>query len=128
MATYDYLPLQKTARALLEKFGQVVTLEKAGEGSTYDPVTGEHTGATKLTATAFAALFDYSLQNSGAQFADGTNVRIGDKDCLIEASDFVIDESTTLTDSEGVTWQLEKVRKVAPAGAPVVIWQANGKR
>ena len=124
---FNYAKSAATASRLLEKFGQTVELKKSIPG-TYDPVDGASADPSETAATANAVLLDYSIQDSGARFADGSTVRIGDKDCIIEAGLFEVDESTYLTDSEGVVWQLEKVRKLAPAGQPTVIYRANARR
>jgi hypothetical protein len=125
---YDYAPLAATAQRLLALFGQSVTLSKTTPGA-YDPVTGETTGATTATQTAFSVLLDYSLQESGAKFADGSQVRVGDKKCLIEAKGlaWAPDELTTLT-AGGVIWQIEKLRTLAPAGTPALLYTANATR
>lgn len=124
---FDYTPIAATASSLLAQFGQAVTLSRTIPG-TYDPVTGEETGATTATQAARAALLEYTLQESGAKFADGSQVRVGDKKCLIEAGlDWPPDETTTLTDAAGVIWQIEKLRTLAPSGVPVM-YTANATR
>ena len=125
---FDYSPLAELAAGLLLEFGQMVTLTRTVPG-TYDPVTGATTGDVEQTQTARAALLDYSLQESGAKFADGSMIRTGDKKCLIEAHGlaWAPDETTILTDSAGVAWQLERIQTVAPAGT-AVLHKANGTR
>jgi hypothetical protein len=125
---FDYSPLVSTAAALLAQFGQAVTLART-TGGTYDPVAGTKSGATTQTQTASAALFDYSLQESGAKFAGESMVRVGDKKCLIAADGltWAPDEGTTLTDAAGVVWQLEHITATAPAGT-VVVYTANATR
>lgn len=126
---YDYAPLAATAQRLLALFGATVTLKKTTPGA-YDPVTGETGSPTTATQTASAVLLDYSLQESGAKFADGSQVRVGDKKCLIEAKGlaWAPDELTTLTDTAGVIWQIEKIRTLAPAGTPALLYTANATR
>jgi hypothetical protein len=125
---FDYSPIAATAASLLAQFGQTVTLSKITPG-TYDPVTGGTTGGTTATQTASAALLDYTLQESGAKFADGSQVRVGDKKALIEAEGlaWAPDESTTLIDAAGVIWQIEKLRTLAPSGV-AVLYTANATR
>lgn len=125
---FDYAKAAGTAQQLLAKFGQTVTLTRATAG-TYDPVTGEETGGGAQTQTAWAVLLDYNLSESGARFADGSQVAIGDKNIIIEAKGlaWAPDALAALTDVTGRVWQLEKVRELAPAGVPV-LYQANGTR
>lgn len=126
---FDYAQAAADAQELLAEFGQRVTLTRDTAG-TYDPVTGEETGGGSQTQTAWAVLLDYNLQDSGARFADGSQVAIGDKNIIIEAKGLAWppDALTTLTDSTGRVWQLEKVRELAPAGSPAVLYKANGTR
>ena len=125
---FDYSPIAATAATLLAEFGQTVTLSKVTPGA-YDPVTGTYGPGTTATQTASAALLDYSMRESGASFADGSQVRVGDKKCLIEAAglDWPPDEATTLTDAGGVVWQIEKLRTLAPSGV-AVLYTANATR
>lgn len=122
---FDYAKAAGTAQRLLAKFGQTVTLTRAVAG-TYDPVTGEETGSGSQTQTAWAVLLSYRADDG---FVDAGMVAIGDKKIIIEAKGlaWAPDALTTLTDSTGRVWQLEKVRELAPAG-PVVLYQANGTR
>lgn len=125
---FDYDKSAATAQRLLANFGQTVTLSREVAGD-YDPVTGESTGGGVETQTCKAVLLDYSLQDSGAQFSDGSQVSIGDKKMLIEAAglSWPPDALTKLTDVTGQVWQVEKVRELAPAGTPV-LYTANGTR
>ena len=125
---FDYSPLATTAATLLAQFGQTVTLTKVTPGA-YDPVAGQYAEGTTATQTASAVLLDYSMREAGASFADGSQVRVGDKKCLIEAAglDWPPDESTTLTDAGGVVWQIEKLRTLAPSGA-ALMYTANATR
>ena len=129
MATFDYSKSAALASRLLERFGQQVTLSKSVPGA-YDPVTGEHTGSEELTQTAWVAMLDYSGAEAGAQFADGSQVRVGDKKALIEAQglSWPPDEATRLTDVTGQAWSIEQLRELAPAGVPVVMYTANATR
>lgn len=129
MATFDYAASAATASRLLAKFGQDVTLSKTTPGD-YDPVTGESSDPVTVAQTASAVLLDYSAKESGARFADGSQVMIGDKKCLIEAKglNWPPDALTVLTDAAGTAWQIDQVRELAPAGAPVVMYTANATR
>lgn len=127
---FDYSPLAELAAGLLLEFGQTVTLTRTTDGQDYDPATGTWgVPPGEQTQTARAALLDYSLQESGAKFADGSMIRTGDKKCLIEAHGlaWAPDETTILTDAAGVAWQLERIQTVAPSGA-AVLHKANGTR
>lgn len=124
---FDYSASAATAAALLDNFGQTVTLTRTTEPA-YDPITGAYTPGGTTTASAKAALFDYTLQESGAQFADGSVIRVGDKKILIQSGlAFAPDEMTTVTDASGVAWKIDNVRVLAPAGTPV-LYIARGWR
>jgi hypothetical protein len=129
MATFDYAASAELATRLLTQFGQTVTLTKTIPG-TYNPVTGTSTGDTTATQTCMAVLLGYNLHESGARYAEGTMIRVGDKKCLIEAEGLAWgpDEATKLTDATGQAWQLEVVRTLAPAGTPPVLYTANATR
>lgn len=125
---FDYAPLVATAARLLAEFGQTVTLTRVTPGA-YDPVTGTNAAGTTATQSAAAVLLDYSAAESGAQFADGSMVQIGDKKVLIQASGlaWAPDALTTVTDVAGVVWQLEQVRTLAPSGV-ALMYAGNGTR
>tara|TARA_R110001592_G_scaffold111372_5_gene308463 strand:- start:12662 stop:13255 length:594 start_codon:yes stop_codon:yes gene_type:complete len=74
-----------TALRLIDRFGQTITLRNPTEGS-YDPVTGTTTPGLPDDQPAQAILKDYSLQQSGASYAEGTEIRQGDKEITIAAS------------------------------------------
>lgn len=125
---FNYSPLAETAASLLLQFGQTVTLTLVTPGA-YDPVTGTNAPGTTQTQTAAAVLLDYSLKESGAKFADGSQVKVGDKKCLIEAAGlaWAPDALTTLTDVDGTIWQIEKLRTLAPSGA-AIMYTANATK
>lgn len=117
---FDYVASAGTAAALLDNFGQTVTLTKVTPGY-YDPATGMTWPDSELSQTVKAVLLDYSLQESGAQFADGSMIRVGDKKCLIAPNvSWAPDEATKLTDAAGTVWQIDNLRILAPAGVPVL--------
>lgn len=125
--TFNYAASAATAARLLANFGQTVTLTRTAPGA-YDPVTGTTAADTVSTRTAKAVLLDYTLQDSGAQLADGSTIRVGDKKCLIEpGGPWAPDELTTVTDAGGTVWRIDNIRVLAPAGTPV-LYTARAQR
>ena len=120
--SFDYAKSADTAQRLLTKFGQQVTLKRKSAGQ-YDPVTGEEAPGSEAVQQAAAVL----LEHKGEEYAE--HIRKGDKRILIEAKglQWPPDTLTLLEDINGVIWQLEMVRALAPAGLPVM-YEANGTR
>lgn len=114
-----YAELAADTQALLDEFGQTVTLRKVTEGA-YNPATGTVTQTTADHSTV-AALFDFNLIQSGQLFSPETMILAGDKQCLMSAlvsavpvpNDRVIDAAATV-------WQVAGVKEVNPAGTPVL--------
>lgn len=125
MATFDYAPLTQTARDLLARFGQQVTLSRT-TAPVYDPVTGEYTGGGTETATVNAAILPVGGME-GQEYGEGGLIRSSDRKALIESAGFEPDEATTLTDAGGGAWNIETVVEVAPAG-DVVVYKAVLRR
>lgn len=124
-----YTRLQNTAQKLLKGKGQSLTLTKITAG-TYNPATGGFTGAGTSTQTAYGAIFDYDLKQSGIYNVPGTLIQIGDKQLLLSAfktSGAALTAPVagdTITDSSGKAWTITQVKAVAPAGT-VVMYECN---
>lgn len=122
--TFNYAASAATARRLLDKFGQTVTLTRTVAGG-YDPATGVTTPDVTDTATVKAALLPYS---NGDKLAAGGVIRTGDRKAYIAPdTTFAPDALTKLTEADGTVWQLESVEPLAPAGVPV-LYTANATR
>ena len=103
--------------ATLADEGQPVTLRVVTAGE-YEPGAG----VTQTTADypASAVLFDYNLQQAGAQFADGGMILLGDKQAYLSVPAIAPQPGHLLIDVTGQTWHVVNVKSVAPAGAPVL--------
>ncbi|KAF1711064.1 hypothetical protein CSC70_03815 [Pseudoxanthomonas kalamensis DSM 18571] len=119
---FDYPASAATAAALLDTFGQTVTLSRVVPGG-YDPATGTVSPDTVQSQTCKAAILPYR----DGDYLDGT-VKAGDRKALIEPNlSWAPDATTKLTEVSGSVWQLEAVTEVAPAGVPV-LYKANATR
>lgn len=119
MSTF-YDRMASTALRLIERFGSQQTLRDVTPGS-YDPVTGESTGDTPISQSAQVILSDYTLQESGQQYAEGSEIRQGDKKIIIAAKGLSWSPAlTTEVDVNGVIWKIVNVKESNPAGTPLV--------
>lgn len=117
-AFYDRMAA--TALRLISRFGSEQTLRDITPGS-YDPVSGETTGDTPISQPAQLLLLDYTLQESGQQYAEGSEIRQGDKKIIIAAKGLAWPPAlTTRIDVDGVLWQVVNVKEANPAGTPLV--------
>src|SRR5690606_16423978 len=111
-----------TAAALLDNFGQTVTLTRIVPGS-YDPATGTTTPDVTQTQAVRAAILPYK----DGDYLNGL-VNAGDRRALIAPNvEWEPDATTKLTEAGGAVWQLENVAAVAPAGV-TVLFKANATK
>lgn len=115
-----YAGMASTALRLIDQFGSVQTLRETVPG-TYDPVTGASTGDTEKTQSATLILQDYSANESGQSYADGSEIRRSDKKIIIAAKGLAWPPSlTTTVDIDGTLWRVVNVKQSNPAGTPLV--------
>ncbi|WP_370600478.1 hypothetical protein [Pseudomonas nitroreducens] len=113
-AFYDRMA--STALELIERFGSQQTLRDITPGG-YNPVTGEATGDVPISQLAQVILAEYT----GQQYAEGSEIRQGDKKIIIAAKDLAWPPTlTTKVDVGGVLWQIVNVKESNPAGTPLV--------
>lgn len=122
-----YGRMAATALRLITRFGQAATLDDVTPG-TYDPVTGETTGATPITQPCQVILLDYSLQESGIKYAEGSQVQAGDKKILIAAQGLAwAPMLTTTITADGAIWRTINIKSSNPAGTPLV-YEIHGRK
>jgi len=105
------------ANRMIADKGQTVTLTREVSG-TYDPTTGT-SAITTSTQTGKGVILPFS---AGLRKLAGTNIAIGDKQCLLSA--LKTDGSAltapvvgdTLTDSNSVVYEIVEVNPLEPAG------------
>lgn len=125
MAFYD--DMAAVALDLITEFGQAATLDGVTPG-TYDPVTGETTGDTPITQPCQLILLDYSLQESGIKYAEGSQVQNGDKKILIAAQGLTWAPALTTTiTADGAIWRAVNIKLSNPAGTPLV-YEIHGRK
>lgn len=125
MAFYD--DMATVALELISEFGQTAVLDDVTPG-TYDPITGETTGDVAVTQPAQLILLDYTLQESGAKYAEGSQVLTGDKKILIAAKGLEWEpELTTTVTADGAFWRAVNIKVSKPAGTPLV-YEIHGRK
>jgi len=106
-----YSDMAATARGLLTRFGQTVTVARTA--GTFDPVTGTTPTATASSFTGKGAIFDYETRQ-----IDGTSIQAGDKLLLLEAGNAPqINDTVTIGN---ITMQVVSFSTLAPAGEVVM--------
>ncbi|WP_236225552.1 hypothetical protein [Pseudomonas pseudonitroreducens] len=115
-----YDRMSATALRLISRFGSEQTLRDITPG-TYDPVSGETTGDTQISQPAQLLLLEFTAQEAGQSYADGSEIRQGDKKIIIAAKGLAWPPAlTTRIDVDGVLWQVVNVKEANPAGTPLV--------
>ena len=107
-----YTNASNTARSLLLKFGQAVTLTGTSSSGEYDPATGEVITPTTSSVTGVGALFGYN-----ANEIDGTIIQSGDSKLTLYTNGSPEIGMTTVLN--GSTWRVESIDTLAPAGEVV---------
>lgn len=119
MSLYDRLAA--TAAALLEKYGQDVTVRNYTTG-TYNPATGQN-AMTSSDSTRKGALFSFG---KGQALGPGGLVQVGDKKLLLEAGS----SAPSLEDNivvGGEVYVVKGIEPADPAGTPVLYTLHLGK-
>lgn len=119
MAFYD--DMAQVALELITEFGSEQTLRDVTDG-VYDDVAGEWTTPPgDIDQPAQLILLDYTLQESGLMYAEGSQIQKGDKKIIIAAKDLSWPPAlTTKVDVNGVLWQIVNIKEANPAGTPLV--------
>ena len=112
---FDYARPAATAKRLLTRFGQVVTIIKRTTPGAYDPATGTVSGGTVGYSCAGAVM------NYASRDIDGTLVQRGDVRVLL-APDAAFEpkpgDTVTLADTTELT--VINAQATKPAGSPVL--------
>lgn len=119
MAFYD--DMAQVALELITEFGSEQTLRDVTAG-VYDDVAGEWTTPPgDIEQPAQLILLDYTPQESGLMYAEGSQIQKGDKKIIIAAKDLAWPPApTTKVDVDGVLWQIVNIKEANPAGTPLV--------
>lgn len=122
-----YDEMASVALELIAEFGQQGQIKEPVPGS-YDPVTGVVTPGGERAQLGQIILLEYSLNESGAKHAAGTQVLTGDKKILVAAKGLNWEptiESKVIVD--GATWSLINIKVSRPAGVPLV-YELHGRK
>jgi len=110
----------KTALPLIKKYGAAMKLVRATAGS-YDPVTGETTGASVAELDCFGVLM--SVEEGSAFSSSGrsisSNVMAGDRMVLLEANSQAVLEGDKLRIGT-LVWTIVDFESIAPGLVDVV--------
>lgn len=118
MAFYD--DMATVALELITEFGQAGTISDIIPGG-YDDVTGKAEDDTPIAQSCQLILLDYTLQESGAKYAEGSQVLAGDKKILIAAQGLEwAPKLTSRITADGAVWQAVNIKVSNPAGTPLV--------
>lgn len=112
MATFDYAKMAVTARRLLTRFGQSITISRT-TGATYDPVTGVTTPGTTTAFTPKGVLLKYP-----DRLIDGTRILQSDRKLILD--DTVAPEMSDKPLVQGEEWTIQDIMTVSPAGTPLI--------
>lgn len=122
-----YERMAATALRLIAQFGQVGTISDVTPG-TYDPAAGATTGDTPISQPAQMILLDYTRQESGAKYNEGTQVLAGDKKILIAAQGLAwAPMMTSRITADSAAWQVVNIKVLNPAGTPLV-YEIHGRK
>jgi hypothetical protein len=85
MSTFDYASLRVDVLEILEEFGNSITLTRAEDGATYDPVAGTFSGGGTTNLNGVGVLVGYSNKE-----IDGTEIRATDRKLLFQGDALLI--------------------------------------
>lgn len=112
---FNYANSAATARKLLTKFGQSMTVTSASGESVYDPGTGTTTVPTPTITTANGVILSYK---DGLTNIEGSLIQKSDKKILISISVPPGVDDTVLVGAD--TWHIIAVKELEPAGVNVM--------
>ncbi len=107
-----YSGLATTAKDLLTKYGQVITITRTAGGS-IDPVTGAVTAGSSVAYLPQGVLKEYK-----SNLIDGTRILATDRELVID--DTIKPELTDTISIGGILWTPISVSASNPAGTPLV--------
>jgi len=114
MTAFDYSGLVTKAQALIEKFGQALTITSKTT-TAQDAVAGTVTQSTS-TQSAYGVLFDFTGKDAGQVFADETVVERADKKCLVSGVSVTLDSTVTVG---GVVYRVLNIKELNPGGTRI---------
>ena len=109
--TFSYDSLEKTATALLKKFGRELTFTRTAKGA-YSTNTGT-TSDTASTFSKYCCVFDYS-----ATEVNGGTILQGDRRILSEEYIYLVNDSVSL---DGKVYRVISISENKPAGQMVSV-------
>lgn len=125
MATVYSSAIALALRLITKKGEKGVTLREYKEGTANPTKPWKPTAAVVPTRTlkCNAVFLDFDLKGAEPKrFADGTEVRQGDKQVYLAASglDFAPDLNNILVRLDGTEWRVGNLKSLDPDGTPIV--------
>jgi hypothetical protein len=118
--SFDYASMQTLATELIAEFGGSVTFTHKTAG-THNATTGAITGQSTSTQVVKAAVFDYTMKESGKQAIDGETIQAGDKKMLVSSVDLTTAPALTSTVyASGQLWRIVNIKELNPAGTSLI--------
>lgn len=112
MADFDYAKMAATAKRLLTRFGNTVSIVRT-TGGTYDPVTGAETPGTETTYAPKGVLLKYP-----DRLIDGTRILQSDRKLILD--DTIVPVADDKPVVQGEEWNIQNIMTISPAGTPIV--------
>jgi len=103
-----------TAKRLLTRYGQALTITHYDTSDTYDSATGV-AESIPSTQSGYGAIFDY--KNSEM---DGTLIEKGDKKLLLSAVDITAPQLTDIVTIAGIDYTIVSINTLSPGGVVVM--------
>ena len=109
--SFDYDGVAADVAALIQEFGQTITITSVAES--YDVTTGAST-LTETTQSAYGVALDYRTAD-----IDGTLIQRGDKRLLVKGDITIPQEGEKIT-VNSVVWVIKAIKQISPAGTTVL--------
>lgn len=125
---FNYANAQKTARKLITAFGIDATFNRVG-GGTFDPVTGQETGASTTTETVKVAAVPMSSGRDAFDkktFEDLTSTESRFLYAEVNANSFE-PKNGDLVEFESKIWETKGATPLNPTGAKAVMYMVGLK-
>lgn len=94
MSTFDYESVRADTLALLEEFGNPLTLERKNDGAAFDPSTGNKTGGDTTVLNGTGVLLNFSAKEIGDAARSGSSsIRATDRKLLYQGDELLVDDN-----------------------------------
>jgi hypothetical protein len=102
MSTFDYAELRADVLEILEEFGNAITLTRANDGATYDPIGGTFSGGSVTALNGVGVLVGY--KNSEIR---GTEIKATDRKLIFQGDALLIGDLYN-------NWRVHSINDIDP--------------